>query len=230
MDENIDIILDDKKNNQKFVSNAKGKISIFKDPPKCGPKGISNARLKGYLEKKRRIKSYLVVKGLLTTLFAMLDLFLTVLAIVSDEAGYIGPPVSGDAELLPDSAPNNFFTYDPPLPSLQYPPFVSFKKHENPYRAYSSRCRSSPLFSLHEMASAEACLSSTDHSQLFNALQHDLSKLTPDVETETLSSFGKSIWYSIALLNLCVCWIICLLITNGIFLLTVCITNFCCKR
>ncbi|KAL0927840.1 hypothetical protein M5K25_002055 [Dendrobium thyrsiflorum] len=49
MADNVDFILAGKKNNQKFAGNtASGVHKKVKDPVKCKPKGISNARLKSH--------------------------------------------------------------------------------------------------------------------------------------------------------------------------------------
>ncbi|KAH0434921.1 hypothetical protein IEQ34_026730 [Dendrobium chrysotoxum] len=56
MSKNIDLILDGKRNNHKFLSNAQDEITKLNDPQKYRPKEISYARLKGYWEKKRKHK------------------------------------------------------------------------------------------------------------------------------------------------------------------------------
>ncbi|KAH0457743.1 hypothetical protein IEQ34_013058 [Dendrobium chrysotoxum] len=55
--ENINLILDGKRNNYKFLGNIQGDIVKFKDPIKCRPKGNSNIRLKGHCVKKKKPKS-----------------------------------------------------------------------------------------------------------------------------------------------------------------------------
>ncbi|KAH0469114.1 hypothetical protein IEQ34_002346 [Dendrobium chrysotoxum] len=55
--ENIDLILDSKRKNNKFVGNTQGRFAKLKDLLKCRPKGISNARLRGHWEKNKKHKS-----------------------------------------------------------------------------------------------------------------------------------------------------------------------------
>ncbi|KAL0920180.1 hypothetical protein M5K25_009298 [Dendrobium thyrsiflorum] len=59
MAENIDLLVEGKMINSNFIAKSKSRaapVSAFKDPQKCRPKGISNARLKGYWEKKKQKK------------------------------------------------------------------------------------------------------------------------------------------------------------------------------
>ncbi|KAL0925418.1 hypothetical protein M5K25_003744 [Dendrobium thyrsiflorum] len=59
MAENIDLLVEGKMTNSNFISKSKSRaapVSAFKDPQKRRPKGISNARLKGYWEKKKQKK------------------------------------------------------------------------------------------------------------------------------------------------------------------------------
>ncbi|KAL0922196.1 hypothetical protein M5K25_006165 [Dendrobium thyrsiflorum] len=59
MAENIDLLVDGKMTNSNLISKSKSRaapVSAFKDPQKRRPKGISNARLKGYWEKKKQKK------------------------------------------------------------------------------------------------------------------------------------------------------------------------------
>ncbi|KAL0910702.1 hypothetical protein M5K25_018783 [Dendrobium thyrsiflorum] len=51
MDKNIDLLVEGKMKNNKFQAKSQGRaipVSTYKDPQKCRPKGISNARLKAY--------------------------------------------------------------------------------------------------------------------------------------------------------------------------------------
>ncbi|KAL0916162.1 hypothetical protein M5K25_013652 [Dendrobium thyrsiflorum] len=57
MSENIDLLVEGKMTNSKFIAKSKSRatpVSAFKDPQKRRPKGISNARLKDYWEKKKQ--------------------------------------------------------------------------------------------------------------------------------------------------------------------------------
>ncbi|KAL0906158.1 hypothetical protein M5K25_024627 [Dendrobium thyrsiflorum] len=59
MAENIDLLVEGKMTNSNFIAKSKSRaapVSAFKDPQKRRPKGISNARLKGYWEKKKQKK------------------------------------------------------------------------------------------------------------------------------------------------------------------------------
>ncbi|PKU66592.1 hypothetical protein MA16_Dca006920 [Dendrobium catenatum] len=55
---NVDLILDGKKKNHRFITNTGGSKKL-KDSLKCRPKGISNARLKGHWENKKYTKKKL---------------------------------------------------------------------------------------------------------------------------------------------------------------------------
>ncbi|KAL0921233.1 hypothetical protein M5K25_008289 [Dendrobium thyrsiflorum] len=57
MVENIDLLVEGKMTNSKFIAKSQSRVvpvSVFKDPQKRRPKRISNARLKGYWEKKKQ--------------------------------------------------------------------------------------------------------------------------------------------------------------------------------
>ncbi|KAL0906161.1 hypothetical protein M5K25_024631 [Dendrobium thyrsiflorum] len=57
--ENINLLVEGKMTNSNFIAKSKSRaapVSAFKDPQKRRPKGISNARLKGYWEKKKQKK------------------------------------------------------------------------------------------------------------------------------------------------------------------------------
>ncbi|KAL0927741.1 hypothetical protein M5K25_001947 [Dendrobium thyrsiflorum] len=61
MAENIDLLVEGKMTNSNFICKSKSRaapVSAFKDPQKRRPKGISNARLKGYWEKKKQKSKY----------------------------------------------------------------------------------------------------------------------------------------------------------------------------
>ncbi|KAL0925416.1 hypothetical protein M5K25_003742 [Dendrobium thyrsiflorum] len=61
MAENIDLLVEGKMTNSNFISKSKSRaapVSAFKDPQKRRPKGISNARLKGYWEKKKQKSTF----------------------------------------------------------------------------------------------------------------------------------------------------------------------------
>ncbi|KAL0926229.1 hypothetical protein M5K25_002441 [Dendrobium thyrsiflorum] len=61
MAENIDLLVEGKMTNSNFIYKSKSRaapVSAFKDPQKCRPKGISNARLKGYWKKKKEKSKY----------------------------------------------------------------------------------------------------------------------------------------------------------------------------
>ncbi|KAL0926733.1 hypothetical protein M5K25_002978 [Dendrobium thyrsiflorum] len=61
MAENIDLLVDGKMTNSNLISKSKSRaapVSAFKDPQKRRPKGISNARLKGYWEKKKQKSTF----------------------------------------------------------------------------------------------------------------------------------------------------------------------------
>ncbi|KAH0452823.1 hypothetical protein IEQ34_017147 [Dendrobium chrysotoxum] len=53
MAKNVELILNGKRKNLKFIGNTQGGFEKLKNPLKCRAKGISNARLKSHWEKRK---------------------------------------------------------------------------------------------------------------------------------------------------------------------------------